>query len=132
MAHCPKSEQLTFLLTEHGRPFKTAHSFGGMFKRWCKKAGLPPHCTTHGLRKASAIRHALNGATAPELMAWHGWKTIGEAQRYIEEANRIKLADSAAAKMVLAEMRTNQEGQVSTPKPEVDTSGINPLKTQKA
>ena len=22
-------------------------------------------------------------------MAWFGWKTIGEAQRYIEEANRI-------------------------------------------
>jgi hypothetical protein len=35
-----------------------------------------------------AVRHALNGATAPELMAWFGWKTIGEAQRYIEEANR--------------------------------------------
>ena len=25
-------------------------------------------------------------------MAWHGWRTIGEAQRYIDEANRIKLA----------------------------------------
>jgi hypothetical protein len=32
-------------------------------------------------------------------MAWHGWKTIGEAQRYVEEANRIKLSESAAAKM---------------------------------
>jgi hypothetical protein len=32
-------------------------------------------------------------------MAWHGWKTIGEAQRYVEEANRIRLAESAGAKM---------------------------------
>jgi hypothetical protein len=46
------------------------------------------------------VRHALLGATAPELMAWFGWKTIGEAQRYIEEANRIKLADNAAAKII--------------------------------
>ncbi|MBR0916451.1 hypothetical protein [Bradyrhizobium japonicum] len=37
--------------------------------------------------------------TAPELMAWFGWKTITEAQRYIEEANRIRLAESAANKV---------------------------------
>ncbi len=54
----------------------------------------------HGLRKASAVRHALNGAMAPELMAWFGWKTIGEAQRYIEDANRIRLAESAGAKII--------------------------------
>jgi hypothetical protein len=34
-------------------------------------------------------------------MAWFGWKTIGEAQRYIEAANRIKLAESAGAKMIV-------------------------------
>jgi hypothetical protein len=33
-------------------------------------------------------------------MAWFGWKTIGEAQRYIEEANRVKLAESAGAKVI--------------------------------
>jgi hypothetical protein len=32
-------------------------------------------------------------------MACHGWKTIDEAQRYVEEANRIRLAESAGAKM---------------------------------
>ena len=36
LALMPKSEELTFLLTERGRPFKTAHNFGTMFKRWCK------------------------------------------------------------------------------------------------
>lgn len=33
-------------------------------------------------------------------MAWHGWKTIDEAQRYVEQANMMKLADSAAAKVI--------------------------------
>lgn len=32
-------------------------------------------------------------------MAWFGWKTIGEAQRYVEEANRIRLAESAGEKV---------------------------------
>jgi len=112
----PKSNELTFLTTERGRPFKTAASFGTMFKRWCHEARLP-HCSTHGLRKASAIRHALKGATAPELMAWHGWKSISEAQRYIEEANRILLSESVAAKLIAAELRTKTDQQVSTPNP---------------
>lgn len=92
----PKTEQLAFLITEKGQPF-TAAGFGNWFAERCREAGVPGRA--HGLRKASAIRHALNGATAFELMAWHGWKTIGEAQRYVEEANRISLAESAAAKM---------------------------------
>ncbi|MFL5524038.1 MAG: tyrosine-type recombinase/integrase [Gemmatimonadaceae bacterium] len=94
----PKTEQLAFLTTSKGEPF-TAAGFGNWFRERCDEAGLP-HCSAHGLRKAAAVRHALNGATAPELMAWFGWKTIGEAQRYIEEADRIILAESAGAKIV--------------------------------
>ncbi|MCK1672714.1 tyrosine-type recombinase/integrase [Bradyrhizobium sp. 150] len=91
-----KANQLFYLTTEYGKPF-TAAGFGNWFADRCREAAVPGRA--HGLRKASAVRHALNGATAPELMAWHGWKTISEAQRYIEEANRIKLAASAGAKM---------------------------------
>ena len=90
-------DQLTFLMTELGSPF-TANGFGNWFRERCDEAGLP-QCAAHGLRKAAAVRHALNGATAPELMAWFGWKTLAEAQRYCEMANRIKLAQAAAAKM---------------------------------
>jgi integrase len=89
---------LPFLVTENGKPFSAA-GFGNKFRDWCDQANLR-HCSAHGLRKAAAVHHALNGATAPELMAWFGWKTIGEAQRYIEEANRIKLAESAGAKII--------------------------------
>ena len=93
----PKSDQLAFLTTEQGRQF-TAAGFGNWFRERCDEAGLP-QCAAHGLRKAAAVHHALNGATAPELMAWFGWKTIGEAQRYIEEANRVRLAESAGEKV---------------------------------
>ena len=89
---------LAFLTTAHGKAFSAA-GFGNWFRDRCDETGLE-HCSAHGLRKASAVRHALNGATAPELMAWHGWRTIGEAQRYIDEANRIKLAESAGAKII--------------------------------
>ena len=33
-------------------------------------------------------------------MAWFGWKSISEAQRYIEEANRIRLAENAGARLI--------------------------------
>ena len=94
------SGQLAFLVTDYGLPF-SAKGLGNKFRDWCNQANLLC-CSAHGLRKAAAVRHALNGATAPELMAWFGWKTIGEAQRYIEEANRIKLAENAGAKIISA------------------------------
>ena len=37
----PRNE-LTFLLTEHGRPFKSAAAFGNKFADWCEQAGLTP------------------------------------------------------------------------------------------
>jgi integrase len=98
LARHPMKDHLTFLVTSAGKPF-TAGGFGIRFRGWCDAAGLK-HLAAHGLRKCAAIRHALNGATAPELMAWFGWKTIGEAQRYIEEANRIRLAKNAGARFI--------------------------------
>jgi hypothetical protein len=89
---------MLWLTTENGTPFGSAATFGNWFAKRCREAGVPGRA--HGLRKASAIRHALHGATAHELMAWHGWKTIGEAQRYVEQANVLKLADSAAEKII--------------------------------
>jgi hypothetical protein len=89
---------MVWLTTERGTPFGSAASFGNWFADRCKEAEVRGRA--HGLRKASAIRHALHGATAHELMAWHGWKTIQEAQEYVEQANKMKLADNAAAKLI--------------------------------
>lgn len=84
---------LSFLVTEYGKPF-TAAGFGGWFREQCDAAGLP-HCSAHGLRKAGATIAAENGATAPQLMAIYDWETLAVAQKYIDEANRRKMAAQA-------------------------------------
>ena len=83
----PVSDHLTFLITAHGKPF-TAAGFGNWFREQCDAAGLPKRCTSHGLRKASATRAADRGATTTQLMAWYGWKSASEAERYTRNADR--------------------------------------------
>ena len=91
------SGHLTFLVTEHGRPFSPA-GFGNRFREWCNVAGLP-HCSAHGLRKATAARLAERGATAHEIMSITGHRTLEEVERYTRAAQQSKLADSAMAKL---------------------------------
>lgn len=90
-------EHLTFLVTEYGRPFTPA-GFGNRFREWCNEAGLS-HCTAHGLRKATAARLAERGATAHEIMAITGHKTLEEVERYTRAAQQARLADAAMAKL---------------------------------
>jgi integrase len=85
---------LTFLVTEYGKPF-TANGFGGWFRKRCDEAGLP-HCTAHGLKKAGATIAAENGATGPQLMAMFDWKTLAQAQPYIEAADQKRMAVQTA------------------------------------
>jgi integrase len=83
----PPSDHMMFLVTAHGKPF-TAAGFGNWFREVCNEAGLPKRCTSHGLRKASATRAADRGATTTQLMAWYGWKSASEAERYTRSADR--------------------------------------------
>jgi integrase len=94
----PASDHLTFLTTEFGKPF-TAAGFGNWFRETCDEAGIPKGYAAHGLRKAAATRHADSGATAHELMAWFGWKTLKEAERYTRSANRKRLAQGVVEKL---------------------------------
>ena len=89
------SDHLTFLVNGSGQPF-TAAGFGKWFRQVCAQAGLEKGLSAHGLRKAAATGLADHGATAHELMAWFGWKTLKEAERYTAAVNRKKLAQSAA------------------------------------
>ena len=68
----PRSDALTFLLTEYGRPFKSAAAFGNKFADWCNAAGLEPvmcddgktrNYRAHGLRKAACKQLAHAGCT---------------------------------------------------------------------
>ena len=67
-------------------------------------AGLPTGFNTHGLRKAGATRGAEAGWTEHEIMAFGGWKSLSEVQRYTRAANRRKLAQGAVHKL---KARTN-------------------------
>lgn len=75
---------------------------------WCDKAGLAT-CAAHGRRKACARRLAEAGATAHEIMAVTGHKTLAEVQCYTESAMREGLADQAFAKLI---SRPNREQTV--------------------
>ena len=91
------SNHLTFLVTAHGKPF-TAAGFGNWFRERCNEANLP-HCSAHGLRKATASRLAERGASAHQIMAWTGLRTLTEAERYTRAARQAMLADDALAKL---------------------------------
>lgn len=91
------TRHLTFLVTEYGKPFSVA-GFGGKFREWCDQAGLP-HCSAHGLRKATAARLAERGATAHEIMAITGHQSLDEVERYTRAARKVGLADAAMSKL---------------------------------
>jgi integrase/recombinase XerD len=91
------SAHLTFLVTDLGRPFTPA-GFGNKFRGWCDKANLP-HCSAHGLRKATSARLAERGATAHEIMAITGHQSLEEVERYTRAARKSQLADSAMSKL---------------------------------
>ena len=97
MASTP-SDRLTFLVNESGQPF-TAEGFGKWFRQVCNQAGLEKGLSAHVLRKAAATRLADHGATAHELMAWFGWASLTEAERYTRAANRKALAQGVVKKL---------------------------------
>ena len=85
------ADQLTFLMTAHGRPFSPA-GFYNWFVESCRTAGLPKGCSPHGLRKAIAVRLADAGASTHQIAAVTGHRTLKEVERYTREANQRKLA----------------------------------------
>jgi integrase len=70
-----------------------------LMKRAAAKAGLPPHCLPHGLRKAQMRRLAEGGATAKEIAAISGHKTLQEVERYTAAADQKLLSRRAIARL---------------------------------
>jgi integrase len=93
---CP-ALHLTFITTTGGRPF-SARGFTNWFGGACKAAGLVK-CTAHGLRKAAARRLAEAGASAHEISAITGHRSLNEVSRYTRAADQKRLATSAMAKI---------------------------------
>jgi integrase len=81
-----------------GRPIK-AQALSTLIKRAAAVAGLPPCCVPHGLRKAQMRRLAESGATAKEIAAVSGHKTLREIERYTAAADQAHLSRSAIARL---------------------------------
>ncbi|ONI60212.1 hypothetical protein AYO25_00690, partial [Candidatus Liberibacter solanacearum] len=54
------------------------------------------------VRKLSATVSAESGATAHELMAVYGWKSISQAEVYTKGADRIELGKKASRRMAFS------------------------------
>lgn len=95
---------LAYLTTAFGKPFTEA-GFGNRFRKWCQAAGLPDHCSAHGLRKAAAARLAEAGCTDRQIMAITGHRTAKEVDRYTRAAQQKVLAAQAIDLMSAAHAR---------------------------
>ncbi len=86
---------MTFLITGHGSPFKSAASFGNWFAKACRVANVKGR--SHGLRKVMTVRLAENGATDEMIDSILGWHDPGQSKTYTKDANRKKLAAAGMA-----------------------------------
>lgn len=96
LATVPRT-RLLFLGTLAGKP-RSPDALGVRLREWCEAAGLPP-LSAHGLRKAMARRLAEAGASAPEIMAVMGHRSIQQAEAYIREFSRTSAATAAIARL---------------------------------
>jgi integrase len=103
------SEHLTFLVTATGKPYG-GNYFSESFREWCDAAGLPKHCSAHGLRKAACRRLAEAGCSANEIAAISGHASLNEVARYTKAADQARLARNAMTRTV---PRTKDESKVS-------------------
>ncbi|TDW63127.1 site-specific recombinase XerD [Novosphingobium sp. PhB55] len=99
-----------FLITLRGKPF-TKESFGNWFKKACVAAGLP-HCSAHGLRKATLRRMAELQMSNKTMKSVSGQRSDKTLAKYIEKADQTRLADSAISQLAAWE-RSLGDGEKS-------------------
>jgi integrase len=88
---------MTHIITDtRGRPLR---SLTDLIEAAVKRAGLPPRCVAHGLRKAALRRLAEHGSTTKEIAAVSGHRSLSEIERYTARADQAGLARSAIAKL---------------------------------
>jgi integrase len=81
-----------------GRPIGRA-ALTLLIKRATSAAGLPAECVPHGLRKSQMRRLAESGASAKQIAAVSGHKTLQEIERYTAAADQKQLSRGAMAKL---------------------------------
>jgi len=89
---------IRFLITtQFGKRFSDA-GMGNRMRKWCDEAGLP-HCSLHGLRKATSRHLAESGASDAEGQAVTGHKKATTFAKYRAKANRKMLATRAVSNL---------------------------------
>lgn len=96
----------------NGEPMKS-NALGNLIIEAAKAAGLPRHCTAHGLRKALQRILAENGATDKQMRSVSGHTSPRETERYSVMANQARLATAAIALIPDEPPETNEEHDVS-------------------
>jgi integrase len=82
----------------NGRPISSARLSDILFKA-AKDAGLPSDCVPHGLRKAAIRRLAEHGASAKQIAAVSGHRSLREIAHYTDKADQRRLAQDAMARL---------------------------------
>jgi integrase len=119
VAMAPKEiSPFCFLMTKRGGPF-TKESFGNFFRDACNSAGLP-HCSAHGLRKATLRRMAELEMANTSMKSVSGQERDETLAIYLRAANQTKLADAAIERLSAWE----RQQQCLTGNFRIDTEGV--------
>jgi len=94
---------LALLQRKTGQPY-TKGGLDNWFRRKREAAGVAPGLSPHGLRKAAGRRLAEAGATAHEIMAILGHRSLREVQRYTSDADQRRNAIAAMKKFIGTEV----------------------------
>lgn len=84
----------TYLLTDYGRPFKSAEGLRNRISKWCAGAGLDG-LSSHGVRKAVAELLAEAGCTQHQIMAIMAHTQAKTSEVYTKGAQRRLLSGDA-------------------------------------
>lgn len=113
------SSGLALLQRETGQPY-TKGGLDNWFRRKRETAGISAGLSAHGLRKAAGRRLAEAGATAHEIMAILGHRSLREVQRYTADADQKRNAIAAMKKVARTQFEqklSSSVEQVSSIKP---------------
>jgi integrase len=88
---------LNFIATAQGAA-RSEKAFTNWVIDAAREAGLPPHSSPHGLRKAACRRLAEAGCSTLEIMAITGHRNLKEVETYVKAVNQRRLAMTAVDK----------------------------------
>ncbi|MFT6462856.1 MAG: integrase [Maricaulis maris] len=100
LEQCP-SDQMAYMTSSYGRPFRSDRSFGNWFAKRVAEAGIEGK-SAHGIRKGLGDILAEIGCTAHQIMAILGHTTLKQAENYTRLADRKRMAGAGMAHLETA------------------------------